>query len=134
MIGRVSVTEMLTGVKGGALEKYLGVQSLKPSVDIDLVLEKMVAFRMPEVEGLEKEVKGLRSDALIDVCRGFVAGLEADNAANLTTKLTSRPFGSRPPGRLDSCLTIVSELFRGYLVAYNIQSNKCAQHKQRYRT
>jgi hypothetical protein len=51
---------MLTGIKGGgALEKYLGVSALKPFIDMDLVLERMVAFRLPEVEGLERDVKGL---------------------------------------------------------------------------
>jgi hypothetical protein len=60
VIGRVSATEMLTGIKGGgALEKYLGVSALKPFIDMDLVLERMVAFRLPEVEGLERDVKGL---------------------------------------------------------------------------
>lgn len=43
---------------GGALEKYLGVNSLKPFIDMDLVLEGLVSFRLKEVEGLEKGVKG----------------------------------------------------------------------------
>lgn len=78
VIGRTSVTEMLTGVKGGgALEKYLGVSSLKPFIDLDLVLERMIAFRLPEVEGLERNVKGLPADLLIDICKGFMQSLEA---------------------------------------------------------
>lgn len=89
VIGRTSATEMLTGIKGGGgLEKYLGVSSLKSFVDLDLILERMVSFRLPEVEGLETDVKGLRSDALIDVCQGFVAALQAHNKGKV--KLTDR--------------------------------------------
>lgn len=62
---------------GGGLEKYLGVSAYKAFVDNDLFLERLVSFRLPEVEGLEREVKGLRSDALIEVCRGLMAALSA---------------------------------------------------------
>src|SRR5258708_14613863 len=59
IIGRTSATEVLTGIKGGgALEKYLGVNALKPFIDLNLVLEGMVPFRLPEVEGLGRDVKG----------------------------------------------------------------------------
>jgi len=78
VVGRTSFTEAITSIKGGGgLEKYLGVASLKPFIDLDLVLERMVAFRIPEVEGLEKDVKGLPADLVIDVCKGFAAALEA---------------------------------------------------------
>jgi hypothetical protein len=36
-----------------------------------------VPFRLLEVEGLEKAVKGLPSDLMIEVCQGFVAALQA---------------------------------------------------------
>lgn len=36
----------------------------------------MVPFRLPEVEGLEKAVKGLPADLFIDICQGFVTALE----------------------------------------------------------
>lgn len=91
VIGRVAMTEMLSGIKaGGALEKYLGVRSLKPFIDMDLVLERMRAFDLPEVQGLEREVKGLPTDLAIDICRGFVAALEATQHDSSTTKLTDR--------------------------------------------
>jgi hypothetical protein len=78
VIGRVAATEMLSGIKGGGgLERYLEVKALKPFIDLDLVLERFVAFRLPEVEGLERAVKGLTTDVLIDICRAFVAALEA---------------------------------------------------------
>lgn len=51
------MTEMLTTIKGGGdLEKYLAVESLKPFINMDLVLEGMLAFRLPEVEGLERDI------------------------------------------------------------------------------
>lgn len=91
VIGRTASTEMLTGIKGGGdLEKYLGVSSLKPFIDIDLVLEGMVSFSLPEVEGLGREVKGLPADLLIEVCRGFVAALQASQLPHTATKLTAR--------------------------------------------
>jgi len=61
------MTEMLTGIKGGGgLEKYLGVNPLKPFIDLENVLERMRSFRLPEVEGLDRQVKGLPADLAID--------------------------------------------------------------------
>jgi len=78
IIGRTSATEVLTGIKGGgALEKYLAVRALEPFIDKDLVLERLVPFRLLEVEGLERAVKGLPADLMIEVCQGFVAALQA---------------------------------------------------------
>jgi hypothetical protein len=77
VIGRTSMTELLTGIRGGgALEKYLDVGSLKSLIPIESVLERMVPFRLPEVEGLERRVKGLPADLAIDICRAFVTALE----------------------------------------------------------
>jgi hypothetical protein len=91
VVGRTSATEMLTGIKGGgALEKYIGVAGLKGFVNADSVLERMVSFRLPEVEGTGNEVKGLSADLLIEICRGFVAALEADQRDGSDTKLTAR--------------------------------------------
>ncbi len=91
VIGRTSATEMLTGIKGGGdLEKYLSVGTLKPFIRLDLVLERMAAFSLPEVEGLEKAVKGLPTDLLIDICQGFVMALEAHGRPDSGTKLTKR--------------------------------------------
>src|ERR1700729_4293476 len=67
VIGRTAYTEALTGIKGGGdLEKYLGVSSLKPFINMDMVLEGMVAFALPEVEGLDRNVKGLPADLAIE--------------------------------------------------------------------
>lgn len=77
VIGRTSATEVLTGIKGGgALEKYIAVKALEPFIPIDSVVERMVPFRLPEVEGLERAVKGLPADLFIDICQGFVTALE----------------------------------------------------------
>jgi hypothetical protein len=91
VIGRTSATELLTGIKGGGgLEKYLGVAPLKPFINVNFVLERMVSFDLPEVEGLGRDVKGLPTDLMIEVCQGMVAGLEASNQPNPQHKLTQR--------------------------------------------
>lgn len=77
VIGRTSATEVLTGIKGGgALEKYIAVKGLEPFIPLASVLERMVPFRLLEVEGLEKAVKGLPADLFIDICHGFVSAME----------------------------------------------------------
>lgn len=89
VIGRTSATEMLTGIKGGgSLEKYIDVNSLKPFISKEKLLEEMVAFRLPEVEGLGKAVKGLRSDMFVELCQGFVAAMSAHLTGK--AKLTDR--------------------------------------------
>ena len=92
VIGRTSATEMLTGIKGGGdLEKYLGVAALKQFIDLTSVLERMVSFRLPEVEGLDRQVKGLPADVLIEVAQGFVSALHASQSEDADrVKLTSR--------------------------------------------
>ena len=78
IIGRTSATEVLTGIRGGgALEKYIGVRALESFINKDLVLERFVPFRLLEVEGLEKAVKGLPAELMIELCQGFVAALQA---------------------------------------------------------
>jgi hypothetical protein len=50
----------------------------------------MVAFRLPEVEGLEREVKGLPADLMIDICRNMIRALEASVRPKRGVKLTNR--------------------------------------------
>ncbi len=84
VIGRTTFTETITGIKGGGgLEKYLGVNNLKPFIPMDLVLERFVTFRLLEVEGLQKQVKGLTADLVIDVCRWFLAALGGGGQAQI---------------------------------------------------
>lgn len=94
VIGRTSVTEYLTGIKGGgALEKYVAVKALEPFINKDLVLERMVPFRLPDVEGLDKSVKGLSADTFIDLCQGFVRAMEANLSPGYDgPKMTARQF------------------------------------------
>ena len=80
VIGRTPATEALTGIKGGGgFEKYLSVGAFKQFIDIDRVLGSLVPFRLPEVEGLETQLKGISTDLMIEIWRGFVAALEASN-------------------------------------------------------
>lgn len=89
VIGRTAATETLTGIKGGGdLEKYLSVVPLRPFISVPDVADRMVSFRLPEVEALGRATKGLPADLLIDVCQGFVRALEA--ATRGDAKLTSR--------------------------------------------
>ena len=92
IIGRTSATELLTGIRGGgALEKYISVRALEPFINSGLVLERMVPFRLLEVEGLEKAVKGLPADLMIEVCQGFVAALQASmDPASPYPRMTNR--------------------------------------------
>ena len=92
VIGRVSVTELLTDIKGGgALEKYLQVRPLAPFLNFAEVRAKMVPFRLPEVSGLAKTVKGLPADVLIEVCQAFVAALQATvSPESRSLRLTER--------------------------------------------
>ena len=89
VVGRTSAAEMLSDIKGGgSLEKYIGVSSLKPFINTDIVLERMVSFSLPEVQGLKREVKGLPADLLIEICQGFVNALHAEHRSEAT--LTDR--------------------------------------------
>lgn len=90
VVGRTAMTEMLSGFKGqGDLEGYLRSQNLKPFIDIDLVVANMVSFRLPEVEQLGREVKGLPADLVIDICKGLVKALESSQRPD-GVKLTPR--------------------------------------------
>jgi hypothetical protein len=92
VIGRTSATEVLSGIKGGgALELYLGAKALDPFINKDLILERFVPFRLPEVEGLKTAVKGLPAELFIEICQGFVAGLQSSfDPKSPHPKLTDR--------------------------------------------
>jgi len=91
VVGRVATTEMLSGFKGqGDLEGYLRSQNLQPYINKDEVVARMVSFSLPEVEQLGRDVKGLPTDLLIDVCRGLVSALEASQKEIPEVKLTPR--------------------------------------------
>jgi 6-phosphofructokinase 1 len=50
----------------------------------------MKAFRLPEVEGLDRNVRGLTADVWIEVCQGFVSALEAHTRPDSGVRLTAR--------------------------------------------
>ena len=68
----------------------MGVNNLKGFVDMELVLERFVSFRLEETEGLQTQAKGLTADLAIDICRGFVAALESANDPKSESVLTER--------------------------------------------
>jgi hypothetical protein len=91
IIGRIAITEMLTKIKRqGDLESYLRAQNLSPFINAANISDRMVSFRIPEVDQLRIEVKGLPYDALLDMCRGFMNALEASERPDTSVKLTSR--------------------------------------------
>lgn len=68
VIGRTSATEVLSGIKGGGGARTLsGAKALEPFINKDLVLERFVPFRLPEVEGLKTAVKGLPAELFIEI-------------------------------------------------------------------
>jgi hypothetical protein len=94
VIGRTATTEMLSGFKAqGDLEGYLRSQNLKPFIDIDLIVAKMTSFRLPEIEQLGREAKGLPADLLIEICQSLVAALQASQENPPKLKLTPRQLG-----------------------------------------
>jgi hypothetical protein len=108
VIGRTAYTETLTGIKGGGgLEKYLGVSSLRSFINMETVLEGMVSFSLPEVEGLERDVKGLPADLSIDIWRGFVSAMEASFTSS-EVKLTERQtaMAMRASALLGACAKV----------------------------
>jgi hypothetical protein len=91
VIGRIAVTEMLTRIKRqGDLESYIRAHNLRPFINAADISDRMVSFRLPEVDQLRVEVKGLPHDVLLDVCRGFMKALEASNRPDSDVKLTPR--------------------------------------------
>jgi len=91
VIGRLAATEMLTGIKRqGDFESYIRAHNLKPFINAENISERMVSFRLPEVDQLRIEVKGLPHDVLLDVCRGFMKALEVSERPDSGVKLTSR--------------------------------------------
>jgi hypothetical protein len=90
VIGRTSATEILTGIAGGGdLEKYLGVSQLRQFINLDQVIERMISFHLPGVEGLNRDSKGLPADLFIDICRNLVTALES-SSLDKNIKLTER--------------------------------------------
>lgn len=108
VIGRTAYTETLTGIKGGGgLEKYLGVSSLKSFINLEEVLEGMVSFSLPEVEGLDRDVKGLPADLAIDIWRSFVSAMEASftrHDVRLTERQTA--MAMRASALLGACAKV----------------------------
>lgn len=89
VIGRVSFTEMLSGFKyQGDLEGYIRSRNLQPYINKDAVVARMISFRLPEVEQLGRDVKGLPTDLIIDVCQSLMKALEASYRDEV--KLTPR--------------------------------------------
>jgi hypothetical protein len=64
-----------------------------------------VAFSLPEVEGLERDVKGLPADLAIDIWRRFGKAMESMLRDSSSPKLTTRQIemAVRASMRLGAC-------------------------------
>lgn len=94
VISRSASTKFLIGLESGQFERTISVNSLKPFLDSEKIISQLISFRIEDTESLGLQVKGLPADLLIEVCRGFVAALEAsyfrsDEESNYP-RLTSR--------------------------------------------
>jgi hypothetical protein len=91
VISRVAATEVLSSIKKqGDLESYIRGSALKPFINTESIFPRMVAFRLPGVEALNTEVKGLPSDLFIEICQGYVAALNASNTPDSNVSLTAK--------------------------------------------
>ncbi len=91
IIGRVAATEMLSGFpRQGDLEGYLRSQNLRPYIDKDLVVARMVSFSLPEVVTPRQISMAIKAsmflvacakvglDALVDEATGYQAFRDSD--------------------------------------------------------
>lgn len=76
---RASV-KALTDVSGGDLERYIGVQALKPFINKELILEQTVEFNIP---GSQWKGRGIIAERFLDICNAYV---KAFSVGALTTE------------------------------------------------
>jgi len=94
VIARIAATEMLTGIERQAdLESYLRASALKPFIDAESVVARMVSFRLADVDMLKQQVKGLPSDLFIEICRAYVDALKRSEDPSAEVTLTPRQRG-----------------------------------------
>ncbi len=78
VIARIAATEVLTGIKRqGDLESYIGASFLKPFLDFEAAVKRMVTFRLADVEMVNSATKGLPSDLFIEICQSYMHALRA---------------------------------------------------------
>jgi hypothetical protein len=68
------VVKAITRKDGGNLGEYLGVSSLKPFIDKDLVLGESYEFEVP---GTQFRGRGITAESFLTICQGYVAALQA---------------------------------------------------------
>lgn len=69
-----ATVKALAEKSGGNLGEYIGVQSLKPFIDKDLILGETVEFSLP---GTQMKGRGILAERFLDICRAYVAALSA---------------------------------------------------------
>jgi hypothetical protein len=79
VLGRTTANEMLTGVKrAGDLERTIGALSVRPFLDYEKTISQFVPFSTSDADRLNVHAKGIPTDLFVDICRAFVAALQAN--------------------------------------------------------
>lgn len=67
------VVKAIADREGGNLGEYIGVSSLKPFLDKDLILGESVEFTVP---GTQFKGRGITAESFLDICRAYVSALQ----------------------------------------------------------
>lgn len=67
------VVKAIADREGGNLGEYIGVRSLKPFLDKDLIPGESVEFTVP---GTQFKGRGITDESFLDICRAYVSALQ----------------------------------------------------------
>lgn len=82
VMSKTGATSALSGIRwGGNIGAYLGVEGLKGYLT-ENVDDYWIAFRLPSVAQLEKNVVGITAESFLEICTAYVSAL---NDGKLTT-------------------------------------------------
>lgn len=75
VISRAGATYLLSGIKGGDLDSYIGVESLRDYLSANLD-EQFFDFQIPQV--VNKKVQGMPAETFLDICTAYMRALDDD--------------------------------------------------------
>ena len=99
VISSRTLTQAITNTKSGDLAEYIGVASLKPFINKDLVLAETIEYTIP---GTQYIGKGVTAERFLEICQAYVSAL---SAGALTTE-RQREIAIRCSVLLSSCAKI----------------------------
>ena len=74
VISSRTLTQAITNTKSGDLAEYIGVASLKPFINKDLVLAETIEYTIP---GTQYIGKGVTAERFLEICQAYVSALSA---------------------------------------------------------